>query len=176
MRLSQVRTESSPTGTSGRTSSIRGSHPSSLFRIFRVIPRTTRHSRPLGPRCSRTYSQRVRISSVLLARRPGIPEYGQAFTTPWTMWLVVTLGTRWPQSSSCGQVATVHSESMEAWDVLLVTIASDMPTFGTDSAAQLAKHVVQRPDHEFPFERQVHFWLPTNLTRSAADAPSSDNP
>src|SRR6267142_487244 len=115
MRLSQVRTESSPTGTSGRTSSIRGSHPSSLFRIFRVIPRTTRHSRPLGPRCSRTYSQRVRISSVLLARRPGIPEYGQAFTTPWTMWLVVTLGTRWPQSSSCGQVATVHSESMEAF-------------------------------------------------------------
>ena len=34
---------------------------------------------------------------------------------------------------------------------LLITIAFDMLTFGTDSAAQVAKHVAQRPDHEFPF-------------------------
>jgi hypothetical protein len=33
----------------------------------------------------------------------------------------------------------------------LVTIASDMPTFGTNSAAQIAKHVAQRPDREFLF-------------------------
>jgi hypothetical protein len=30
-------------------------------------------------------------------------------------------------------------------------MASDMPTFGTNSAAQVAKHVAQRPDHEFLF-------------------------
>jgi hypothetical protein len=36
-------------------------------------------------------------------------------------------------------------------DVLLVTIASDMATFGTNSAAQVEKHVAQRPDHEFLF-------------------------
>jgi hypothetical protein len=29
--------------------------------------------------------------------------------------------------------------------------ASDMPIFGTNSAAQTAKHVAQRPDHEFLF-------------------------
>ena len=33
----------------------------------------------------------------------------------------------------------------------LITIAFDMPTFGTDSAAQVAKHVAPRPDHEFLF-------------------------
>jgi hypothetical protein len=36
-------------------------------------------------------------------------------------------------------------------DVLLVTIASEMPTFGTNSGAQLAKHVALRPDDEFLF-------------------------
>jgi hypothetical protein len=30
-------------------------------------------------------------------------------------------------------------------------IASDMPTFVTNSAAHVAKHVAQRPDHEFLF-------------------------
>jgi len=51
---------------------------------------------------------------------------------------------------------------------LLVTIASDMPTFGTNSAAQLAKQVAQRLDHEFAF-----FSLLFQFTSCGADLGSS---
>ena len=36
-------------------------------------------------------------------------------------------------------------------DVVRVTIASDMPIFGANSAAHVAKHVAQPRDHEFLF-------------------------
>ncbi len=48
------------------------------------------------------------------------------------------------------------------------TIASDMPTFGTNSAAQVAKHVAQRPDREFLF-----FSLLWQFTSRGGDLGSS---
>ncbi len=41
-------------------------------------------------------------------------------------------------------------------------------TFGTNSAAQVAKHVAQRPDHEFLF-----FSLPLQFTSCGGDLGSS---
>jgi hypothetical protein len=47
-------------------------------------------------------------------------------------------------------------------------IGSDMPTFGTNSAAQVAKDVAQRPDHEFLF-----FLSPLQFTSCGGDLGSS---
>jgi len=47
-------------------------------------------------------------------------------------------------------------------------MASDIPTFGTNNAAQVAKHVAQRPDHEFLF-----FSLPLQFTSCGGDLGSS---
>ncbi len=47
-------------------------------------------------------------------------------------------------------------------------MASDMPTFGTNSAAQVAKHVAQRRDREFLF-----FSLLLQLTSCGGDLGSS---
>jgi hypothetical protein len=38
-----------------------------------------------------------------------------------------------------------------------VTIASDMPTFGTNSVAQVAKHVTRRRDHDVLFFSLLQF-------------------
>ena len=57
-------------------------------------------------------------------------------------------------------------------DALLVTIACDMPTLGTNSAAQVAKPVAPRPDHEFLF-----FSLLSQFTSCGGDlgSPHLDN-
>jgi len=50
----------------------------------------------------------------------------------------------------------------------LLTIASDMPTFGANGAANVPKHVPLRPDHEFLF-----FSLPLQFTSCGGDLGSS---
>jgi len=56
-------------------------------------------------------------------------------------------------------------------------MASDMPTFGANSAAQVAKHVAQRPDREFLFSHcccssphAAEIWAPFVSTTLRADA------
>ena len=60
--------------------------PCSRFRTSRVTLRTTRRSRPLGPRSSRTCSRRTQISFAPSARRAATREFGLAFITQWTTW------------------------------------------------------------------------------------------
>ena len=76
-------------------------------------------------------------------------------------------GTAHPAPNECLLPCSALSASCRR-DVLLLTIASDTLTFGTNRAAQVAKHVVQRPDHESLF-----FSLLLQFTSSCGDLGSS---
>ena len=121
---SPARTASSPTGTSGRLSSIRPSYRCSRFPTSRVTLRTTRRSRPLGPRSWRTCSRRMPISFAPLARRPATREFGLAFTSRWTTSQECSLGGPSPKFSSRGRRTMVHSKSTIAITIMVTVMTA----------------------------------------------------